>query len=58
METRFGCDGRKIVQGRAGATRAQGLERIPSREREEGGIVTWAMGDLQGARALVLHVLC
>lgn len=58
MEARFGCDGRKIVQGGAGAERAKGLEGVPSGEMEEGSIVMWAMGDLQGTRALVLRVLC
>lgn len=56
MEARFGCSGRKMAQGGAGANRAKGLEGVPSGESGEGSVVMWAMGDLQGTRAFVVYV--
>lgn len=58
MEARFGYDGRKIVQGGAGADRIKGLEGIPGGEMEEGSSMMWVMVDLQGTRASGLRVLC
>lgn len=58
MEARFGYNGRKIVQGGAGANRVKGLEGIPSGEVEDGSITMWGMGDSQGTQTSGLCGLC
>ena len=58
MESRFGYDGRKIVRGGAGTNEVKGLEGIPGGEMKDSGGSMLVTGDLQGAQASGLSVLC